>query len=133
MKNKIKKLNRKIPRKEAGSKVTIDELALMIGKGFRGMDERFNKMNNEIVLIKERLDRIEMKLDSLERRIFAIEDILTVHGKDIAEIKDVLIEHGKDIKEIKTELRTLKKSDNGNSDKIFGLEQRIKVLEVKTG
>ena len=134
----IKKLNRKTPHKVAGRKVTIDELALMIGKGFRGMDERFvqvnqkfvqinerfNKMENEIVLIKERLDRIEMKLDSLERRIFAIEDILTKHGRDIEEIK-------RDIKEIKAELKTLKKADSSNSDKIILLEQRVKVLETK--
>jgi len=133
MKNKIKKLNRKIPRKEAGRKVTINELALMIGKGFAGVDAKFAQVNERFTQMDERFDRMEMKLDSLERRIFAIEDILTVHGKDIAEIKDVLIEHGKDIKEIKTELRTLKKVDNGNSDKIFGLEQRVKVLEVKVG
>ena len=133
MKNKIKKLNRKIPRKEAGRKVTINELALMIGKGFAGVDAKFAQVNEKFTQMDERFDRMEMKLDSLERRIFAIEDILTVHGKDIAEIKDVLIEHGKDIKEIKTELKTLKKVDNGNSDKIFGLEQRVKILEVKIG
>lgn len=105
-------------------KVTIDELALMIGKGFRGVDTRFDKIENEIILMKERLDRIEMKLDSLERRILAIEDILTKHGRNIEEMKN-------DIKEIKGELKALKKADNGNSDKIFGLEQRIKVLETK--
>jgi len=126
MKNKIKKLNRKIPRKEAGRKVTINELALMIGKGFAGVDAKFAQVNERFTQMDERFDRMEMKLDSLERRIFAIEDILTEHGKDIREIKE-------DVKEIKTELRTLKKVDNGNSDKIFGLEQRVKVLEVKTG
>lgn len=57
MKNKIKKIKQ--------TKITIDKLALMIGKGFRGMDERFDRMD-------ERMDRIEMKLDSLERRILAI-------------------------------------------------------------
>ena len=105
-------------------KVTIDELALMIGKGFKGVDARFDKIENEIVLIKERLDRIEMKLDSLERRILAIEDILTEHGKDIREVKG-------DIKDIKAELKTLKKTDSSNSDKIILLEQRVKVLENK--
>ena len=45
MKNKIKKLNRKIPRKEAGRKVTINELALMIGKGFAGVDAKFAQVN----------------------------------------------------------------------------------------
>ena len=133
MKNKIKKLNRKTPRKEAGRKVTINELALMIGKGFAGVDakfaqvnEKFTQMDERFDRMDERFDRMEMKLDSLERRIFAIEDILTVHGKDIRETKE-------DVKEIKTELRTLKKVDNGNSDKIFGLEQRVKILEVKIG
>ncbi len=106
------------------SKVTIDELALMIGKGFKSVDARFDKIENEIVLIKESLDRVEMKLDSLERRILAIEDILTKHGRDIEEMKG-------DIKEIKAELKTLKKTDSGNSDKIILLEQRVKVLETK--
>ena len=118
MKSKNKKT------KQVKSQITIDDLALMIGKGFSGVDERFDRMENEIVLIKERLDRIEMKLDSLERRIFAIEDILTKHGRDIEEMK-------RDIKEIKAELKGLKKTDGVNSNKIFGLEQRVKVLEVK--
>ena len=67
----------------------------------------------------------------MERRIFSIENILAEHGKDIREMKNILIEHGRDIKEIKAELKALKKIDNGNSDKIFELEQRVKVLEVK--
>ena len=106
------------------SKVTIDELALMIGKGFRGVDERFNKMDERFDRMDERMDRMEMKLDSLERRILAIEDILTKRGRDIEEMKG-------DIKEIKAELKGLKKADGSNSDKIFGLEQRVKVLETK--
>lgn len=105
-------------------KVIIDELALMIGKGFRGVDDRFNKMDERFDRVEGRLDRMEMKLDSLERRIFAIEDILTKHGRNIEEIKS-------DIKDIKAELKTLKKIDSSNSDKIILLEQRVKVLETK--
>lgn len=127
MKKKANQKNKKIKHR----KVTIDELALMIGKGFRGVDERFNKVDERFAQMDERFDRMdermgrmEMKLDSLERRIFAIEDILTKHGRSIEEIK-------RDIKEIKEELKALKKTDNGNLDKIFALEQRIKVLEIK--
>ena len=72
MKNKIKKLNRKIPRKEAGRKVTINELALMIGKGFAGVDAKFAQVNERFTQMDERFDRMEMKLDSFEKKIFAI-------------------------------------------------------------
>ena len=133
-----KKLNKKMPFKAMVRKVTIDELALMIGKGFRGVDERFDKMDERIDgmderfdrmdkrfdKMDERFDRMELKLDSLERRIFAIEDLLTEHRK-------ILNEHGKDIKEIKDELKSIKKAGDNDSGKIIELDRRIRALESK--
>lgn len=155
MKNKIKKTN-----KISNRKVTIDELALMIkslnksiplkvdksieefavvvGKGFAGVDERFakmderfdkmdermDKMDDKIDKIDERMSRMELKLDSLERRIFAIEDLLTEH-------RNILNEHGKDIKEIKEELKIIKKTGGSNSEKIIEMDKKIRVLESK--
>ena len=49
-----------LPDGKAGQKTNkssiaevTDELALMIGKGFKGVDARFDKIENEIVLIKK--------------------------------------------------------------------------------
>lgn len=48
------------------SSVTIDDLAIMIARGFAGVDKRF-------VAIEKRLDDIEERLCNLERRIDALE------------------------------------------------------------
>ena len=116
-------------------KITIDKLASMVADGFDGLENKINRgfadVNARFTQIDERFDRIEIKLENLERRIFSIENILTEYGRDIREMKNILTEHGKDLKEIKAELIKLKESDRGNSDKIFELEQRVKVLEVK--
>lgn len=141
MKNKIKKTN-----KTSDSKMTIGKLALMVnslnksiplkvnksiedfavavGKGFAGVDERFDKMDERMDRMDERFDRMELKLDSLERRIFAIEDLLTEH-------RNILNEHGKDIKEIKETLKIIKKTGDSNSEKIIEMDKRIIILEAK--
>lgn len=146
MKSKIKKINKKTPNKVIGRKVTIDELALMIrnlnnsiplkidksiedfavavGKGFAGVDARFDRVDEIMDKMDERLNRMEMKLDSLERRIFAIEDLLTEH-------RNILNEHGKDIKEIKEELKNIKKTGDNNLSRIIELDSRVSGLEAR--
>ncbi len=60
--------------------VTIDELAIMIGKGFRGVDEQFHKVDlrfdslerrvsniEENMAMKDDIKRLEVKFDGLER------------------------------------------------------------------
>lgn len=44
-------------------KVTIDDLAVMVAKGFKEMDTQFKEVNT-------RLDRIETKLDKLEDTVY---------------------------------------------------------------
>ena len=109
-------------------KITIDKLASMVADGFDGLENKINRgfadVNARFTQIDERFDRIEIKLENLERRIFAIENILTEHGRDIRKMQE-------DIREVKVELKALAKAENGNSDKIFELERRVKVLEVK--
>ena len=109
-------------------KITIDKLASMVADGFDGLENKINRgfadVNARFTQIDERFDRIEIKLENLERRIFSIENILTEYGRDIRKMQE-------DIREVKVELKALKNVENGNSDKIFELEQRVKVLEVK--
>ena len=58
MKNKVTK-----KKKE----VTIDDLAIMIGKGFKGVDHRFDKVEN-------RLDKVENRMEKMEGRMFSLEN-----------------------------------------------------------
>ena len=58
-----------MPKKTADEK--IDELALMIGRGF---DELRKDMNAGFAAVEQRLDRIESKVDGQDRRITTLED-----------------------------------------------------------
>lgn len=128
------KKNKKTDSSSRG-KVTIDQLALMVERGFnevcermdkglKEVDERFDKVEDRLDKVEDRLDavenkldRIETRLDSLERRILAIEDILT--------------EHGKDIKEIKNEIKAIKESGSKQWEKFWEIEKRVNILESK--
>lgn len=44
--------------------VTIDELALMVGKGFQSVDKRFDEVD-------KRLDRMDKRFDRIEKLILA--------------------------------------------------------------
>jgi hypothetical protein len=60
--------------------VTIDDLALMIGKGFREIDQRFAqidqrfaRIDQRFVQIEERFTRIDKRFDDMDRRFDRIE------------------------------------------------------------
>jgi len=63
--------------------ITTDKLALMIGKGFSGVDKKIEKMNKDM---NERFDRIENilikqqndKIAKLEERMQKLEDALAI-------------------------------------------------------
>lgn len=64
-------------------KITIDSLAGMIGKGFAGVDKKFEEMNKgmnkrfdriENILIKQQNERIE----KLETRMHKLEEALAI-------------------------------------------------------
>jgi len=44
-------------------KITIEDLAIMVAKGFTEMDRQFKEVN-------KRLDRIEARLDSIEKKVY---------------------------------------------------------------
>lgn len=64
-------------------KVTIDSLALMIGKGFSGVDKKFEATNKEMragfKFINERLDKLQSdRIERLEERMHKIEEALVI-------------------------------------------------------
>lgn len=77
-------------------KTTIDDLAVMVARGFSEMDERFERVYKRFDGVDKRFDRIESRLDRLEKRIERIE-------ADIIWIKEILEKHTKMLKDLSEE------------------------------
>ena len=80
--------------------VTIDDLAVMVQKGFDGVDEKFERVDKRFEQVDKRFDGIDKRLDGMvtkaemNRRFDGLEDrVLAGHQKRIekleAEIKDL--------------------------------------------
>ena len=61
--------------KKSGKKVTTDDLALMVAKGFDRMDDKFKSVNKSLENIEFRLGKIE---SNHERRLDLLEDKMQV-------------------------------------------------------
>jgi len=66
----------------SGKQVTIEDLAVMIKKGFDSVDERFNKVEKELKELRAGQDDIVLRLDNvayrfelneLKQRVFVLE------------------------------------------------------------
>jgi predicted nucleic acid-binding Zn-ribbon protein len=57
-----------------GLTITIEDLAVMVKKGFDEMDRRFSKVDQKFIDIDERFDKIENRLDHLEVRFDVLEE-----------------------------------------------------------
>lgn len=67
--------------------ITIDDLALMVQKGFVGMEDRFDGLDKDVAVLKKdvsglkvQVNNIENKVNQIDRRLFSIEE-------DVADIK----------------------------------------------
>lgn len=67
-------------------KTTTDDLAIMVQKGFEGVDNRFDKVDR-------RLDKVEGQLDKVEGRLMKIEIRIDSVEKEIEEIRKHQIAH----------------------------------------
>ena len=63
--------------------ITIEDLAEMVQKGFAGQDKRFDKIENDLIIIKGQLADVVHKseFDKLESRVEYLENILDAVGK----------------------------------------------------
>lgn len=55
---------------------TLDDLALMVGKGFNSMDEKFKNVDKRFESADKRFDKIESRLGKLEKGQEEIKDKL---------------------------------------------------------
>jgi hypothetical protein len=74
--------------------VTIDDLAVMVSKGFSGVDKRFESMDKRFDLVDKRFESMDKRFESMDKRFDKIENlILENHKRRIekleAETKDL--------------------------------------------
>jgi regulator of replication initiation timing len=92
---------------------TIDELAMMVQKGFQGMDEKIEgmdkKMDEGFKQVNERIDGMQKEMnvavkeiDNLQRGQERIEDRLDEIVPGVKEQKEILKEHDKRITVLET-------------------------------
>lgn len=84
----MKKQMKKNPKKET----TIDDLAIMVAKGFSSMqeymDKRFDGVDIRFDKVEERLDRVEERLDKVEDRLDKIEGH---HSRRLDNVEDKVV------------------------------------------
>jgi hypothetical protein len=51
--------------------ITIDDLALMVGKGFQSVDKRFNGIDKRLNGMDKRFDNMDKRFDRIEKLILS--------------------------------------------------------------
>jgi len=51
--------------------ITIDDLAVMVGKGFESVDKRFDAVDKRFDGVDKRFDKVEKRLDKIEKLIIS--------------------------------------------------------------
>jgi septal ring factor EnvC (AmiA/AmiB activator) len=85
-------------KKQAKKGVTIDDLALMVQRGFLGVDEKFQGM--------------EQRFDGLAADVAVLKTDVAVLKTDVAELKTDVAELKTDVAELKTNLAVLEVTVN---------------------
>jgi septal ring factor EnvC (AmiA/AmiB activator) len=54
--------------------LTINDLALMVGKGFAGMDKKFEKIDQKFEKIDQRFEKIDQRFEKIDERFDKLEE-----------------------------------------------------------
>ena len=89
-------MNSNTQQLENGGEMTLEKLALMVAEGFRGMDERFEQMDQKFVKLFTNLQReTNNGFIKVEERFNRLENLVVHdHGKRIEKVEG-------DVKELK--------------------------------
>ena len=83
---KHKLIEKEKMEKNKDKKITVDRLALMIGKGFAGVDKKFTGVHKKLEAMDKKLDRIEYtilekhadEIKYLKERVSKLEEALAI-------------------------------------------------------
>jgi archaellum component FlaC len=62
--------------------ITIDDLAIMVKKGFDGVDKRFDGVDKRFEAIDKRFDGVDKRFDKVEKRLDRIEKLILADHKE---------------------------------------------------
>ena len=118
--------NTKQKNNNKGIEAMIDDLALMVSKGFQHLEDRLNKrfdrIDQKFEYMEDRLSRLEDKVDHLESQIFDLTNDVAVLHKEVSKLRY-------DFTGLKTQLGSNhKKFDNRTNlldKRIVGLEKIV--------
>lgn len=79
-------MKQKNGKAKKGKSVTTDQLALMVGKGFKEMDERFDQVDAHFGRVENRLSAVEQKIDLLRADI---QELRFDHKKMLTRIENL--------------------------------------------
>lgn len=86
--------------------ITIDDLALMMKKGFDGVDKKFDEMKLEMINMEERFDRkLEKMEERFNKRIDHLTKTLDVFLKRMTDMEDEFAMMRNDINRIKKAIK----------------------------
>lgn len=106
-------------------KVTIDDLALMVGKGFAGIDTQLDSMNVRLDSMDVRLDGIDVHLDKIDVHLDGID--VRLDGIDIRldGIDGRLDRMDERFDDVDTRLVSM---ESGNYNRLTRLETTVKAI-----
>jgi len=77
--------------------VTIDDLALMVGKGFQSVDKRFDGIDKQFEGVDKRFDEIDKRLDRMDKRFDRIEKLILTDHKERIEKLEIQVKELRDL------------------------------------
>ena len=99
-------------KKATNKKMTIDDLAVMVAKGFAGVDKKF--------------DGVYRKFDEVDNKFAEVKKEISEVKKDVAEVKENLISTRRDVLAMGDKF-TLKYEFHDLASRVSLLEQKRKV------
>ena len=86
----------------SGKRISMDELARMIAKGFKEVGENFN---GRFVRIEDRIAKVETRLTNVEQNMATKDDIVRLENRFDSLEKTIYSDHGRRLRKIETKLQ----------------------------
>jgi len=77
--------------------ITIDDLALMVGKGFQSVDKRFDGIDKRLNGMDKRFDSMDKRFDNMDKRFDRIEKLILSEHKERIEKLEMQVKELRDL------------------------------------
>jgi len=85
--------------------ITIDDLALMMKKGFDSVDKRFEQIDKKFELVDKRFDLVDYRMNLIEKRIDKMEERFNQKFDKLMTILDAFLKRMTDNEDEMTMMR----------------------------